>query len=194
MEAKEVSTNILGYSFEEFVNIVKSFHGAEAPGILIGGFMIKAVVRHLPSGILYDAICETGSCLPDAIQLLTPCTIGNGWMKVINLGRFALTLYDKESYEGVRAFLDMEKVEAWPEIKAWYLKLKSKKEQEKEKLIQEIKKAGELIISLQKVRVQPHIAERKHKGKIALCSKCREAYPADDGAICCACQGENPYL
>ncbi|OPY64851.1 MAG: FmdE, Molybdenum formylmethanofuran dehydrogenase operon [Syntrophorhabdus sp. PtaU1.Bin002] len=163
-------------------------------GILMGGFMINTVIKHLPSGILCDAICETGKCLPDAIQLLTPCTIGNGWMKIINVGRFALTLYDKDNYEGVRAFLDMEKVETWPEIKAWYLKLKSKKEQEKGKLIQEIKDAGDLIISLQKVRVQPHIAKRKHKGSIAICSRCHEAYPADDGAICLSCQGETPYV
>ena len=82
-------------------------------------------IRNLPDGVLYDAICETRSCLPDAIQLLTPCTMGNGWLKIIHLGRFALTLYDKQNYEGVRVFLDAEKVEAWPEIKAWYFKLKT---------------------------------------------------------------------
>ena len=61
-------------------------------------------------GCLFDAICETRNCLPDAVQLLTPCTIGNGWLKVVNVGRFALTLYDKYQGEGVRVYLDPAKV------------------------------------------------------------------------------------
>ena len=85
---------------------------------------------HLPAEILFDAVCETRNCLPDAIQLLTPCTIGNGWLKVVNVGRFALSLYDKYEGEGVRVFLDPVKVADWPEINNWYLKLKPKKEQD----------------------------------------------------------------
>jgi formylmethanofuran dehydrogenase subunit E len=38
-----------------------------------------------------------------------------------------MTLYDKRTREGVRVFLDAKKVENWPEIKAWYLKLKPKR-------------------------------------------------------------------
>jgi formylmethanofuran dehydrogenase subunit E len=63
--------------------------------------MVDLALSILPRGILFDAIAETGHCLPDAIQLLTPCTVGNGWLKVRDLGRFALALYDKQSGEGV---------------------------------------------------------------------------------------------
>jgi formylmethanofuran dehydrogenase subunit E len=186
-------THILGYSYDEYVKIVRRFHGYEAPGVIIGGFMVDLAVRNLPEGILYDAISETGSCLPDAIQLLTPCTIGNGWLKICHNGRFALTLYNKQNNEGVRVFLDAEKVKAWPEIKAWYFKLKASKEQDQERIAREIKEARDSILSVRRVRIKQQIAEKKHKGSIAVCPACREAYPVDDGEICLACQGSTSY-
>jgi formylmethanofuran dehydrogenase subunit E len=186
--------NICGYTFEDYAELVKNFHGSEAPGVLIGGFMVDIAIRNLPDAILYDAICETRTCLPDAIQLLTPCTIGNGWLKIIHSGRYALILYNKESHEGVRVFVDAQKVQAWPEINAWFFKLKSPKEQGRERIVEEIKEAGDSILSVRHVRVQPQIAEIKHKGSIAVCPECREAYPADDGETCLACQGDTLYV
>lgn len=188
------NTQILGYSFDDYVNAAKQFHGHASPGVIIGGFMVDAAVRNLPEGILYDAICETRSCLPDAVQLLTPCTIGNGWLKIINTGRFALTLYNKQNNEGARVFIEAEKVEAWQEIKAWYFKLKSSKEQNQEALAREVREAGNSILSVRHVRVQPHIAEKKRKGSIAVCPECREAYPARDGETCLACQRNMLYM
>jgi formylmethanofuran dehydrogenase subunit E len=184
---------ILGYSFEEYMKMAKSFHGAEAPGVLIGGFMVDVAVRNLPDGILYDAISETRSCLPDAIQMLTPCTIGNGWLQVINLGRYALTLYCKENNEGTRVFLDVEKTRYWPEIRAWYLKLKPSQEQNRERLISEIREAGEAILGVRQVQVQPQFTGKRHKGEIVVCPICKEAYPRNDGETCLACQGRIPY-
>ncbi|MBW2217489.1 MAG: formylmethanofuran dehydrogenase subunit E family protein, partial [Deltaproteobacteria bacterium] len=86
--------NIGPYTFDEFVPIVENFHGFAAPGVLIGGFMVDLALRNLPEGEFFDAVCETPKCLPDAIQLLTPGTIGNGWLKVVNFGRYALSLYE----------------------------------------------------------------------------------------------------
>jgi formylmethanofuran dehydrogenase subunit E len=188
-----VHIHILDHTFEEYLEIVKTFHGAEAPGVVIGGFMVDMALKGFPDGVLYDAICETRSCLPDAIQLLTPCTIGNGWLKIIPLGRFAICLYDKGNYEGVRVFLDAKKMEAWQEIKAWLFKLKSKEEQDRENIIREISNAGASILSMERVKVRPEIAARVHKGKISMCPRCREAYPSADGELCLACQGGNPY-
>ena len=110
--------------------MVQAFHGYPAPGVLIGGYMVAAAQQRLPAGTLYDAVCETRSCLPDAIQLLTPCSVGNGWLRVLHFGRYALSLYDKYTGEGWRIFMDPEKLEAWPEIKTWFFKLKPKKEQD----------------------------------------------------------------
>lgn len=174
--------------------LVRDFHGSAAPGLILGGFMVEEAKTGLPEGALYDALSETTHCLPDAVQLLTPCTIGNGWLWVLNLGRFALTLYDKYQGTGVRVFLDSGKVDAWPNLKTWYLKLKPKKEQDSVALIAEIKAAGASVCSLQTVRVSPHLLQRRGRGGIGLCPVCKEAYPLLDGRICRACQGEAPYV
>ena len=130
------------YSYDEYLQLVKSFHGHIAPGLIIGGFMVDLALRRLPEGVLFDAISETRACLPDAVQLLTPCTIGNGWLKVVNLGRYAVNLYDKYEGAGVRVWMDAAKVADWPEIKSWYLKLKPKAEQDKDLLMEQIREAG----------------------------------------------------
>ena len=118
-----LTPRIGSFSFEEYKNYAESFHGFAAPGLILGGFMVDLALRNLPPGILFQALCETSHCLPDAIQLLTPCTTGNGWLRVIDLGRFALSLYDKKEGSGIRVFLDPEKLEPWPRIKTWLFKL-----------------------------------------------------------------------
>ena len=186
---------ICDYSFEEYIDLVKSFHGNVAPGLVIGGFMVDYALKNRPEGELFDSICETSSCLPDAIQLLTPCTIGNGWLKIVNLGRYAMTLYEKNYGDGIRIFLDPVRLEPYPEIKNWFLKLKPKKEQNLELLQDEIEEAGSKICSLKRVIVEPQYMEKKKKGSIAICAMCNEAFPLEeDEEICLACKGENPYL
>ncbi len=181
------------YEFDEYLQVVKSFHGHLAPGMIIGGVMVDLSQRQLAPGVLYDAISETRNCLPDAIQLLTPCTIGNGWLKVVNLGRFALTLFDKYGGEGVRVFLDPARVRDFPEIETWYLKLQPKPEQDKDLLLRQIREAGARILTWQRVTLKPPFFGRKDRGRMTVCPLCREAYPARDGGICRACQGEAPY-
>jgi formylmethanofuran dehydrogenase subunit E len=183
------------YSFEEYIENVKSFHGSIAPGMVIGGYMVTLAKENLPEGEFFDVICETGHCLPDSVQLLTPCTIGNGWLKILDLGRYAMTFYEKYGGEGVRIYLDPDKVKDWPEIKSWFFKLKPKREQDMQLLLKQIREAGKDIFSIQRVKVKPDLIKRKEsKGDIAICSRCNEAYPARDGKICRACQGGSPYL
>ena len=182
------------YSFDEFLAVVKSFHGYLAPGVVIGGIMVELARRRLPREVLFDAVAETRNCLPDAVQLLTPCTTGNGWLKVLDLGRFALSLYDKYQGEGVRVFLDPAKVASWPEMEAWYLKLRPKKEQDSGLLLQQIREAGTEILGWDRVKVRPQFLQKRRRGRIVICPLCREAYPAQDGGICRGCQGDAPYL
>ena len=42
--------------------------------------------------------------------------------------------------------------------------------------------------------MQPQFLVRRSTGKITICPQCQEAYPAADGGLCRACQGETPYL
>lgn len=182
------------YTYDEFVNQVQLFHGHLAPGLLIGGKMVYSALKQSPKDRLLDALCESSKCLPDAIQILTPCTIGNGWLKILPLYRFALTLYDKYSGDGCRVFLDARKVEQWPEIKTWFFKLKPKQEQNTARLFSEIKQAGDHILSHQPVRVAKQFLQKDHVGMRTLCPRCHELFPVKQGKICSACQGNSPYV
>lgn len=181
---------ICSYTFEEFVERVKGFHGFAAPGVVIGGFMVDLAYRNLPQGELFDALCETPKCLPDAIQLLTPCTVGNSWLTVINVGRYAMALYDKSTGEGTRVFVDSSKLATWPELKSWFFKLKPKKEQDSDLLMKEIKEAGSGICSVQCVKVAERFVKRQRRGGFASCPHCHEGYPEEDGPQCLVCHGK----
>jgi formylmethanofuran dehydrogenase subunit E len=185
--------NICTYSYEEYLHLVKSFHGNLAPGLIIGGFMVDLAMKHLPEGEFFDAVCETPVCLPDAVQILTPCTIGNGWLSIVPFGKFAVTLYEKYSGRGVRVYLDTEKLKAWPEIYDWYLKKKKKSEQNADLLLAQIKEAGHGLLGIQHLQVDPEKIRRKKMGPVAVCPVCGEAYPTRDGEKCRSCQGETPY-
>ncbi len=182
------------YNLEDYIRIVKEFHGSLAPGLLIGGFMVDLALKNLPDGEFFDAISETKTCLPDAIQLLTPCTIGNGWLRVMNFSRFAISLYEKSTGEGIRVFVDSSKIERWPEIKNWFYKLKPKKEQDYPLLISQIKEAGAELCSMKKIKIKPElIAGHAHGSRIANCASCGEAFKIKDGPLCPACKGDDPY-
>lgn len=185
---------ILEHSFDEYLGLIKSFHGHIAPGMILGGFMVDLAYRHLPAGEFFDAICETRACLPDAIQILTPCTIGNGWLKLIDVGRFALAFYEKYNGLGVRVFLDPLKLEPYLEIKHWFFKIKSKKEQDPNLLLGEMEKAGSVICGLEEVRIDPDFIRAKPRKGFILCPQCHESYPLEHGSLCQGCQGRLPYL
>jgi formylmethanofuran dehydrogenase subunit E len=185
--------DICAYSYEEYLHMVKSFHGNLAPGLVIGGFMVDLAMKNLPEGEFFDAISETPVCLPDAVQILTPCTFGNGWLSVVNFGRFAITLYEKYTGKGVRVFLDTEKLNNWPEVRDWYLKKKKKNEQDKDLLLAQITEAGHGLLGVQHVQVAPEKIRRKKLGPVGICPVCNEAYPINHGDKCRNCQGDTPY-
>lgn len=181
------------HTFDEYIDLIRDFHGHVAPGLVIGGFMVDTALKNLPKGEFFDAISETRSCLPDAIQLLTPCTIGNGWLQILDLGRYALAFFEKYTGTGVRIYVDSEKLEAWPEINSWFFKLKPKKEQDFDLLMDQIENAGSDILSTQNVLVAKSLVGPKHKGTISKCSMCNEAYPTAHGLVCRSCHGDTPY-
>jgi formylmethanofuran dehydrogenase subunit E len=185
--------NRKGLGFKEYLRRVEEFHGSAAPGVLIGYFMVEAALKRIAEGTLYEAICETRVCLPDAIQLLTPCTLGNGRLKVVHVGRFAITLYDKTSGNGVRAFLDASLLDKWPEIRDWFFKNKKKAEQDSETLLGQIREAGESIISISPVGVAESFLKKVKLGAVHVCRECGEAFPVSAGEVCGGCRGELPY-
>ena len=188
--------NIGTYSFEEYMDRVQAFHGSIAPGMLAGGIMVTIAREHLPKGEIFDVICESGHCLPDAVQLLTPCTIGNGWLKIVNTSRYALILYNKYTGTGIRVYLDADKLSGFPAVRGWFLRERPKPEQDLGAIVQEFKRAGPAIFGLQKVQVKHEYiqGEKKVRAAIAICPVCGEAYKSNLGDTCPACRGTVPFL
>ena len=196
MQMKGVASSeitICGRTYDEYIGMVKAFHGHVAPGMVLGAFMVDLAYRNLPQGEYFDAICETRACLPDAIQILTPCTVGNGWLRIVNLNRFALALFEKYTGNGVRVYVDSQKLDDWPEVKAFFFKLKPKREQDFEVLMAEVNLAHTSIFGVQKVMIDLDSIQSDHRGALAVCPLCGEGYPQNDGKICLGCQGEAPY-
>jgi len=182
------------YTFDELLQMIQSFHGHVAPGVIMGAVMVDMALQHMQSDILYDTTCETFNCLPDAIQLLTPCTIGNGWLRVFDFGRFALSVYDKFKGNGFRVYVDSDKLKNWPEINSWFFKLKPKKEQDSKQLFTDIKNAAMNLYQVKPIQMHPQYLVKRSLGKITVCRVCHEAYPQKHGNICKSCQGDTPYL
>jgi formylmethanofuran dehydrogenase subunit E len=187
------TNTICQYTVDEYIDKLMAFHGNFAPGLLVGGFMVDAAVRKMTRYEFFDAICESTSCLPDAIQLLTPCTVGNGWLKIVNTGRFAIALYEKRSGDGVRVSMNASSLIQYPEIRNWFMRLVSKHDQDKNALLAEIKAAGPDILCVEPVKVSSTLRIKKPGDPIALCASCGEAYPKNSSALCPACQGMDIY-
>ncbi|CCH50218.1 FmdE family protein [Pseudodesulfovibrio piezophilus] len=182
------------FSFYSFMELATWFHNYPAPGLLLGGFMVEEAKRYIPDGVLYDAVSETTWCLPDAIQLLTPCTLGNGWLRVRNNAVYALSLFDKHSGEGVRVRLDPEKLDAFPHTLCWLMKTKPKNQQDSEALRHEIRDHSLEMLSVETITVKPEVVMKRSKGAIVICPLCGDAYPEFHGAICRGCSGDSPYM
>lgn len=185
-------TTICRRSVEDFIKDIERFHGWAAPGVVIGGFMVDWAQELLGHEVEADAIVETRHCLPDAVQLFTPCTCGNGWMKILNWDKFALSLYNKKSLHGNRVWMDLERLSAYPNIYNWYMRLVDKKELPLSILIQDILMAGRKMLNSTPIQIT-HYYEKNKKGEVRICPVCREAYPIKQGRKCLACQGEGYY-
>lgn len=185
---------VCGLTREEYIERITAFHNYPAPGLLVGGFMVDAARRGLSEDTLFEALCETQACLPDAVQLFTPCTVGNGWLRIKDIGRYALSLYDKYTGKGFRVVLDPAKFGPFPEIAGWFLKLTPKHEQDTNKLREEIFEAGDAILTVREVQLSPAWLGKRSKGGIAVCPVCGEAYPAKHGGVCLGCRGEELFV
>jgi formylmethanofuran dehydrogenase subunit E len=177
---------------DEFLSTIQKFHGFTAPGLVLGGFMVDLAQSLIGENVEADAIVETKHCLPDAIQLFTPCTIGNGWMKIMDWDKFAITLYDRRTFRGYRVWIDLEKTKAFPDLYDWYMRLKPKKELPLSVMLDVIIKAGRSVLSSRPVEVND-FQYREKKGETAVCPSCREAYPTKQGAACLSCAGNGYY-
>jgi len=182
---------------EQIVRL-SAFHTSPAPGILIGAFMVDWALELLgarPGTKLYG-VCETPKCLPDALQVMAHCTTGNNRLRVVPIGKFAITLNapsETESAEAVRVFVDLGKLKKYPTIDTWYANSPSyDKHAMKGKLQEEIFRAGRAILSSERVRVA---VTKKKQWKSVTCPCCGETVPdyLAEGDTCGACGSMRYY-
>ena len=115
--------------------------------MMLAAFMTELALHSMGRTKHFHALCETDRDLPDAVQLLTPCTAGNGRLHVLDLGRFALTLFRTPGGKGVRVYLDLAKTAGWPHIRRWALQEPMADERSLVRLEREIRKAGIAVLS-----------------------------------------------
>ena len=177
---------------------LSEFHTYPAPGVLIGAFMVDYALDLLgvtPDQKLYG-VCETPKCLPDALQVLARCTTGNNRLRVVPIGKFAITLNapsESETTEAVRVYVDLAKLKSYPTIDIWYANSPVyDKHTMKGRLQEEIFQAGRNILSSERVRV---MVKKKKKWISVTCPCCGETVPdyLFEGDRCGACGSMKYY-
>lgn len=183
------SLSVCGLPLEDCLRRVEDFHGCRSPGIVLGLFMVDRARALIGPAVEADVIAETRHCLPDAVQLFTPCTVGNGWLKIVDWDRFALTFYDRRTRRGHRVRLDLAKAQAFPNLYNWYLRRVSKQDLPLETLLETIIEARGAVLSSTPVTLT-RFYDRERKGRIAVCPQCGEAFRGDPQERCAPCKGE----
>ncbi len=187
-----LDTNVCGRPLAACLQIIERFHGWQAPGLVLGLFMVDWARELIGEGVEADAIVETRHCLPDAIQLFTPCTVGNGWLKILDWDKFALSLYDRHERNGYRVWLDLVKARPIKNLYNWYMRLVSKKDLPLDILNATIIDAGRNVLSAEEI-CMTGLYRRIKKDATVVCDRCGEAYAAVQGPVCKACRGEGYY-
>ncbi|GAB1353486.1 hypothetical protein MASR1M12_22220 [Erysipelotrichia bacterium] len=180
------------------------FHKKRVPGLLIAAVMIDVCRNEL--GEVKDrlnAICESVSCLTDVIMLMTGCTVGNRYLTIYgDIGRFALTLFDRADGRGVRAFIDLDRIspDETPELYRFFYRTRSAEVKaggearlkSGEQVIKEFLTVRDKVVGLQNVQVERF---GKHdKPGASRCPQCGESFLQKNGKTSCSiCSGEFSY-
>jgi formylmethanofuran dehydrogenase subunit E len=175
-----------------------SFHGFVPPGLLIGVFMVDLALEKLGANLdekLY-AVAETPKCAPDAVQVITTATIGNKQLRIIDTGKFSITLNrgsTEERADGIRVYVDATKIRRYPTLDLWYTNdPRYKRVDEKDRVYDEILQAGRSILSWERVKVS---VPQKAVWQAVQCPVCKEMVPdylVEDG-VCTSCAGASYY-
>jgi formylmethanofuran dehydrogenase subunit E len=96
--------------FDYFVRKVNDFHGHICTGIVLGTRMTLAAMRYLAVDPYQSkeqrrliAYTEIDRCMTDAVIVITGCSPGRRSLKLVDYGKFALTLINQDTGKAVRA-------------------------------------------------------------------------------------------
>ncbi|MBF0410813.1 MAG: formylmethanofuran dehydrogenase subunit E family protein [Candidatus Riflebacteria bacterium] len=190
---------------KKFADECARFHTKDAPGLVIGVEMIDFALDIFgkPEDKIL-AVVETAVCLPDVIQTMLGCTLGNRNIKVIpSLGRYAVTIYDRKNGRGVRVAIDLSKIDKdeTPEIFKFFHRTRDPEVEtnmEKRKIsgsiiLSEFYKVGRKILKTENVNVK--IFGKPEIPRAATCQVCFESFLQKnaDQEICLYCSKEEQY-
>jgi len=170
----------LSPKMKDYMNRVVTFHDSPAPGVLIGAFMVDYALELLgvAPGEKIFAVCETPKCAPDALQVIANITTGNNRLRIIPIGKFAMTVNAataNPTAESVRVYIDPEKLKQYPVIDLWYANdPKFVSSTMGIPLQEEIFRAGRDILSFERVHVS---VTPKRKWKSVTCPCCGDSVP-----------------
>jgi formylmethanofuran dehydrogenase subunit E len=182
----------------EYIRRCVSFHGFVPPGLLIGVFMVDLALEKLGAnqGEKLYAVAETPKCAPDAVQVITSATIGNKQLRIIETGKFSITLNrgsTEDRADGLRVYVDATKIRGYPMLNLWYTNdPRYSHVTEKDRVYDEILQAGRDILSWERVKVS---VPQKAIWQAVQCPVCKEMVPdylVEDG-VCTSCAGARYY-
>lgn len=184
-----------------FIRHCVDFHTFPAAGLLIAAFMVDLALQKLgarPGDKLY-AVSETPKCAPDALQVIIHATMGNHRLRIVDTGRYAIAINRPGEgdagggdAEGVRVYIDGDKVKNYPTLWLWYSNDPAfRGGVAGEKLLEEILCAGRDILGWEPVSVR---FTPKKKWASKRCPSCGEMAPEAtfEGGVCRGC-GSNRY-
>lgn len=192
--------------FEALAEKIFLFHHKRAPGIYIGIAMVDRALDELgPVKEKLNVYAETQACLSDVLQVMTGCTTGNRYLRVLkDLGRFAVTVFDRADGRGIRVSVDLAKLdyERMPETSRFFHRQRDPevqaggpaREASGQKIMEEFRQYGKELLRIQNVRVKdfgkpPMLAAR-------VCPGCGESYlqRSESHVSCDFCAGETTYF
>jgi len=188
---RRISGQGISPQLQEYFRRCIDFHGYAAPGMLIGVFMVDYALEVLgkaPTDKIF-VTSETHKCLPDPPQVIMHATAGNHRLRILPIGKFALSMTpftSEENARGIRIYLDREKLGRYPAAALWYDNSPGFKGSMKRQVIDEILAAGRDILSVECIRMK---VSRKQKWRSARCLKCGEPVPEDlmEQGLCAGC-------
>ncbi len=107
---------------KEWLSYAKKFHGHICPYIALGVkasllLLSKLNISRLSVEDTINenllAIVECNNCFLDGVQIATGCTVGNNSLVYLDTGKNALSLVKRDSFEGLRLYMDSEKVKSY---------------------------------------------------------------------------------
>jgi formylmethanofuran dehydrogenase subunit E len=186
------SVTLCGKPGDVLLLALEHFHGDQTPGLIMGAIMVDWAFELLGIDSDPKAVVENRYFLPDAVQQLTPCTVGNGRLVILDWDKMALSLFDRRRMAGYRVWLDLKKTRSCPALYTWQMRLPLPTRKSSDHVISEVLRAGRSVLSCRAVPITKDFVSPREDA-MDVCPQCDEAFPVRQGSRCKACQGESYY-